>query len=67
VAATVARYSPLLSAYERRLIADIFDGNVRVGDKRKLSVGAETVTCKISNVAIAERSCELTFKKANVP
>lgn len=63
VAATVARYSPLLSAYERRLIADIFDGNVRVGDKRKLSVGAETVTCKISNVAIAERSCELTFKK----
>jgi hypothetical protein len=27
------------------------------------AVAAETVTCKISNVAIAERSCELTFKK----
>jgi hypothetical protein len=42
VAAVVARYSPLLSAYEKRLIAGIFDGNVKVGDKRKLSVIAET-------------------------
>jgi hypothetical protein len=62
-AAVVARYSPLLSAYEKRLIAGIFDGNVKMGDKPKLSVVAETVTCKVSNVAIAERSCELTFKK----
>jgi hypothetical protein len=29
VAAVVARYSPLLSAYEKRLTAGIFDGNVR--------------------------------------
>ena len=63
VGAVVARYSPLLNAYEKRLIAGIFDGNVKVGDKRKLLVVAETVTCKVSNVAIAERSCELTFKK----
>ncbi len=63
VAAVVAPYSPLLSAYEKKLIAGIFDGNVKVGDKRKLSVVAETVTCKVSNVAIAERSCDLTFAK----
>jgi hypothetical protein len=63
VAAVVAQYSPLLSVHEKRLIAGIFDGNVKAADKRKLSVIAETVTCKISNVAIAERSCELTFKK----
>ena len=63
VAAVVAQYSPLLSAYEKRLIAGLFDGNVKAGDKRKLSVTAEAVTCRISNVAIAERSCELTFKK----
>jgi hypothetical protein len=63
VAAVVAQYSPLLSAHEKRLIAGIFDGNVEAGDERKLSVIAETVTCKISNVAIAERSCELSFKK----
>jgi hypothetical protein len=63
VGAVVARYSPSLSTDEKRLIAGIFDGNVKVGDKRKLLVVAETVTCKVSNVAIAERSCELTFKK----
>jgi hypothetical protein len=63
VAAVVAQYSPLLSAYEQRLISSIFNGNVKSGDKRKLSVTAESITCRISNVAIAERSCELTFKK----
>ena len=59
----MAQYSPLLSACEKRLIAGLFDGNVKAGDKRKLSVTAEAVTCRISNVAIAERGCELTFKK----
>ena len=63
VAAVVAQYSPLLSVYEQRLIAGIFNGNVKSGDKKKLSVTAESITCRISNVAIAERSCELTFKK----
>ena len=63
VAAVVAQYSPLLSAYEKRLIAGLFDGNVKAGDKRKLSVTAEAVTCRISNVAIAERSCDLAFAK----
>jgi hypothetical protein len=63
VAAVVAQYSPLLSAYEKKLIAGIFNGNVKAGDKQKLSVAAESLTCRISNVAIAERSCELTFKK----
>ena len=63
VAAVVAQYSPLLSAYEQRLIAGIFNGKIKSGDKRKLSVTAESITCRISNVAFAERSCELTFKK----
>ena len=62
-AAVVARPSPLLSAYEKRLIAGLFDGNVKAGDKGKLSVTAEVVTCRISNVAGAQRSCELAFKK----
>jgi len=45
------------------VIARLFDGNTRVGGKKKLSVTAETVTCRISNVAIAQRSCEITFRK----
>lgn len=63
IAAVVAQYSPLLSAYERKVIAGLFDGNAKAGAKGKLSVSAETVTCRISNVAITERSCQITFKK----
>jgi hypothetical protein len=63
VAAVVAQHSPLLSAYQKRTIAALFDGNVKAGDKRKLTISADAITCRISNVAIADRSCELTFKK----
>ena len=64
VAAVVAPYSPLLNPGERKVIAGLFDGNSRMSYPiKKLSVGADTVTCRISNVAIAERSCEIAFKK----
>jgi hypothetical protein len=64
VAAVVAQYSPLLSAGEKKVIAGLFDGNVKSSyPKKKLTVTADAVTCRISNVAIADRSCELTFKK----
>jgi hypothetical protein len=65
VAAVLAPYSPLVSACEKRFIAGLFDGNAKAGfpARKKLTVTAETVTCRISNVAIAERSCELTFRK----
>ena len=64
VAAVVARYSPLLNPGERKVIAGLFDGNSRISyPKKKLSVSADTVTCRISNVAIAERSCDIAFAK----
>lgn len=63
VAAVVAQHSPLLSVHERRVIARLFDGKARAGGRGKLSVSAETVTCRISNVAITERSCQITFKR----
>ena len=64
VAAVVAQYSQLLNPGERKVIAGLFDGNGRISyPKRKLSVSAETVTCRISNVAIAERSCDIVFSK----
>ena len=65
VAAVVAQYSPLLSAGDKKVIAGLFDGKVKSSyPKKKLSVTADAVMCRISNVAIADRSCELTFKKA---
>ena len=64
VAGVLAPYSPLLNPGERKVIAGLFDGNSKISyPLKKLSVGADTVTCRISNVAIAERSCEITFKK----
>jgi hypothetical protein len=64
VAAVVAPYSSLLNPGERKVIAGLFDGNGRISyPKKKLSVSADIVTCRISNVAIAERSCDISFSK----
>ena len=64
VAAVIAQYSPILNPGERKVIAGLFDGNTKMSYPIKtLSVSADTVMCRISNVAIAERSCEIAFKK----
>jgi len=64
VAAVVAQYSPLLSAGDKKVIAGLFDSKVKSSyPKKKLSVSADSVMCRISNVAIADRSCEITFSK----
>jgi hypothetical protein len=61
VAAVIAAHSPLLSAYERRAIAGLFDGHAKAG--KKLSVTAESIICRVSDVEITARSCEITFEK----
>jgi hypothetical protein len=64
VAAVVAQYSPVLNPGERKVIAGLFDGNTRMSYPiRTLSVGADTAMCRVSNVAIADRGCEIAFKK----
>ena len=63
VAAVVAPYSLLIPG-ERKVIAGLFDGNSKISyPKKKLQVAADSVTCRISNVAIAERSCDFAFAK----
>ncbi len=65
LAAVVAEHSPILSVKERRPIARLFDDklNFSFPASQKISVKADSVVCRMSNVAIAERSCELTFEK----
>src|ERR1700733_12199774 len=63
VAAVIAPYSPLLSAYEKRVIAGLFNGNARAG--KKLTVTAESIICWVGNVDITARSCDLTFDKGS--
>jgi hypothetical protein len=61
IAAVIAPYSPLLSAHEKTTIACLFDGNASAG--KKLAVTAESIICRVGNVDITARSCEITFKK----
>jgi hypothetical protein len=53
--------APLLSAHEKRTIADLFNGHAKAGNK--LTVTVESIVCRVSNVDITERSCEMTFDK----
>jgi hypothetical protein len=64
LAAVIAQHSPLLSAYEKKVIAGLFNGNANAGaaSKKKLSITADSVVCRVSNVDLTARSCEIIFK-----
>jgi hypothetical protein len=63
LAAVIAPHSPAVRPLDRRVIARLFNGNTRFGftPNTKISVDADAVTCRVSNVDITQRSCELTF------
>jgi hypothetical protein len=61
LAGVVAPYSLLPSA-EKKAVAKFFDGNTNVGYASKITVTADKIVCRTSNVDITARSCELTFK-----
>lgn len=63
LAAVVAQHSTVLSASDKKTIASLFDGNAKTSypAKKKLTVAADSVQCRVSNVDITSRSCELTF------
>lgn len=64
LAGVVALYSPLLTADEREAVSALFVGQSGVRYAKKISVTADRIVCKVSNVDITARSCELTFKGA---
>ncbi|WP_291863534.1 hypothetical protein [Bradyrhizobium sp.] len=63
LAALVAQHSSL-PAYDKRTIARLFAGGsiFLIAAKTRFSVTADNVVCRTSNIDIAARSCELTFK-----
>ncbi len=61
LAGVVALYSPLLSADERETAAALFVGEKDVRYAKKITITADKIACRVSNVDIAARSCELTF------
>jgi hypothetical protein len=64
LAAVIAQHSPAVRAFDKRVIARLFRGNTRFGftPNTKISVDADSVVCRVSNVDITQRSCELTFR-----
>jgi hypothetical protein len=62
LAALVARCSPNLSAADKNTVATLFAGNTGVAGSRKISVTADKVMCRTSNVDLTSRSCEVTTK-----
>jgi hypothetical protein len=61
LAAIAAAHSPTLSAAEKKEVAAIFNGKGSGSYKGKIVITADKIDCRISNVDIASRSCELTF------
>jgi hypothetical protein len=63
LAGVVASHSSVLSSYDRRTMARLLAGNSNFSfpPTRKISVTADSIQCKVSNVDIVSRSCDLTF------
>ena len=60
LAGVVAPYSPLPDA-EKQAVAALFAGDGNVAYASKITVTADKIVCRASNVDITARSCELTF------
>jgi hypothetical protein len=63
LAAVIAQHSPAVRAFDKRVIARLFRGNTNFGftPNTKIPVDADSVICRVSNVDITSRSCELSF------
>jgi hypothetical protein len=59
LAAVIAQHSPAVRAFDKRVIARLFRGDT--SPNTKIPVDADSVLCRVSNVDITSRSCELSF------
>jgi hypothetical protein len=63
LAALVAERSPEQSPIEKGVLVNLFEGrlNLTLPTSKKISVQADAVVCRVSNVDITSRACTLTF------
>lgn len=68
LAALVAAHSSLATKQEQAVLAQILDGNLGFAwpAAKTISVVADAVMCRVSNVDLSSRSCELTFGNTKV-
>jgi hypothetical protein len=63
LASVIAPHSSVLGSYDRRNVRALFDGNSNISfpPNRTISVKADSVACRASDVDVTARSCELVF------
>jgi hypothetical protein len=63
LAAVIAPHSPAVRPFDKRVIARLFRGNTRFGftPDTKISIDVDSLVCRVSNVDITSRRCELKF------
>ena len=68
LAAIVAEHSPLLGEFEKRTIARLAAGNLpSAAHKNKvIAVAADDLECRVSNVDITSRFCDIRFGRQTV-
>lgn len=64
LATVIAQYSTSVRPYDKSVMLRLFRGNANFGfpPNTKISITADSIVCRTSNVDIAMRSCDLTFK-----
>ena len=64
LAGLIAEHDWRLAAADRYVVAALFAGNEGIDypPGRAIAIGAEKVVCRVSNVEITARSCQLTIK-----
>jgi hypothetical protein len=63
LAAVLAPHSPTVRPFDKRVVARLFRGGSGFGftPNTKISVDVDSIVCRVSNVDITSRNCELTF------
>jgi len=64
LAASLSSTSSLHSSFDKRALARLFAGNSNIGfpPNKKISLSVDSIVCRVSNVDITQRSCELAFQ-----
>jgi hypothetical protein len=63
LAAVVALHGSQLGSFDKRAITRLFDGkSLIIARVNKITVAADSIVCRTSDVDITARSCDLAFK-----
>jgi hypothetical protein len=63
LAAVVASHGSQLGPFDKRALIRLFDGkSVIIPRVNKITIAADSIVCKMSDVDITARSCDLVFK-----